>query len=39
MVRYLALILAMGSIHSSRCCDFSVIGYLYVDAVCEKASE
>jgi hypothetical protein len=36
---YLALIRARGSTHGIRCCDFSVVGYLYVNAVCDKASE
>jgi hypothetical protein len=36
MGRYLALIRAKGSAHSIRC-DFSVVGYINVDAVYDKS--
>jgi hypothetical protein len=39
MGRYLALIYAMGSTHGFRCCDFSIVWYLYVDAVCDKVKD
>jgi hypothetical protein len=41
MGRYIAIIHAMGSTYAFkfRWCEFSVVGYLYVDAVCGKAFE
>jgi hypothetical protein len=39
MGRYLALIRARGIRRAFSCCYFSVVGYLCVDAVCDKASE
>jgi hypothetical protein len=39
MDRYFAVNRTRGSTHAFRCCDVSVVGYLYVDAVCDKAFE